>query len=110
MNCNHDIITDIIVNNKYVLVHCNGTLITGTLVTGNVTSAHEVEVFDDVQTLIDRAEVLGLQTTDLNLLISILECDAELPQDHMSYLLDNVWDADIGFQQRMNEIGYFKPD
>lgn len=110
MSCNHDIITNIIVDDKYVLVHCNGVLITGGLITGNVSSAHEVEVFDDVQSLVNRAEALGLQCTDLDLLILIVEYGGVLPDAHAQYLLDTVWDADIGFQQRMNEIGYFKPD
>jgi len=108
MSCNHDIITNIIVDNKYILVHCNGTIITGQCVTGNVTSPHDVEVFDDVQSLVDRAENLGLQTNDLNLLIRILEHGGELPEENMDYLLANVWDADIGFQERMILLGYSK--
>ncbi len=109
MSCNHDIITNIIVDDKYVLVHCNGVLITGGLITGNVSSAHEVEVFDDVQSLVNRAEDLGVQCTDLDLLILILEYYGVLPTDHMNYVLDNVWDADIDFQERMIAIGYTKP-
>ena len=108
MNCNHDTLTDTTVEAKYVLVHCNDTLIAGKLVTGKVTSTHTVEVFDDVQSLVNKAEALGLQCTDLDLLIKILEHGGALPSDHMNYLLDNVWDADIGFQERMILLGYSK--
>jgi len=110
MSCNHNIITDINVKDKYVLIHCNGTLITGGLISGQVTSSHDVEVFDDVQSLIDRAEDLGIQCTDLDLLILILEYYGVLPKAHMNYLLNTVWNADIGFQERMIALGYSEGD
>ncbi len=110
MSCNHETLTRIVVEGKYVLAHCNGTLKAGNFVTGGVTSAHEIEVFDDVQGLIDRADNLGLQCNDLHYLIGSLEHGGVLPDDHMRYLLDNVWDADIGLQQRMIALGYTKPE
>ncbi len=111
MLCDHDTktIREIYVENKYVLIYCDGVLKSGKLVTGNVTTLHSYEIFDDVQGLVNRAEALGMQCTDLDMLIKVMEHGGVLPDDHMNYLLDNVWDADIGFQFRMEALGYTRP-
>lgn len=109
MSCDHTTLTDIVVEGKYTLVYCGGNLITGKLVTGKVTSAHTVELFDNVQGLIDRGVTLGLQCSDVDFLLRALEHGGVLPHDHMEYLHSVVWDADISFQKRMIALGYTKP-
>lgn len=108
MNCDHSAITDIVVVNKFVLIYCGDRLMAGCLVTGEVKSAHTVEVFDTVQELIDRGIDLGFQCC-VEYMIQSMECGAVLPSDVMAMLHSTVWDDDIGFQGRMIALGYSRP-
>tara|TARA_R110002020_G_scaffold144145_1_gene317014 strand:+ start:18623 stop:18934 length:312 start_codon:yes stop_codon:yes gene_type:complete len=102
-------ITDIIVNNKYVLIYDGIELKSGTLTTGQVSSPFDVEIFDTAQEVIDRGIILNL-TCNTEYLISSMEHGATLPADILAYLLGYVWGTDIGYQERMIELGYIKPE
>lgn len=107
MSCNHDTITDIRLEDEYVLVYCGTDFKEGIFASGEVTSAHTVETFSTAQELIDRGVELGLQCSTEHL-ITAMEHGAILPDDVLAYLLSYIWEDDIGYQERMNELGYKK--
>lgn len=98
-------ITDITVNNKYVLIYSGDTYKSGTLTTGQVTSPFTVEVFDTVQKIFDRGLALGLKCSTENL-IDMMEKGAVIPAPVEADLLSYIWEEDIGYVQRMEALGY----
>lgn len=105
MACNHDTLTDIKLEDEYVLVYCGTEFKEAVFVTGEVFSAHTVETFSTAQALIDRGLSLGLQCTTEHL-IKAMEHGATLPADVLNYLLSYIWEDDIGYQERMKKLGF----
>lgn len=101
-------ITDIVVNNKYVLLYDGTTYKSGTLTTGNVTTPFTAEPYDTAQEMADRGLGLGLKCSEEEM-IQLMEHGAVLPPDIMTYLHSVVWDMDIGLQERMIALGHTKP-
>jgi hypothetical protein len=101
-------ITDIVVDNKYVLLYDGTTLKSSTLTTGNVTSPFTVETFTDPQAHMNRGLALEL-TFSTEHLIKAMERGVTLPQEAIDGPLGGVWEDDIGYQQRMEALGYTKP-
>lgn len=108
MTCDHNTITNIVVDNKFVLIYCGDRAMSGCLVTGEVKSAHTVETFDTVQQLVDRVEALGFECCT-EYLISAMELGATLSSELMTYLHSIVWGGDIGHQMRMIALGHSEP-
>jgi len=93
MICDHSTETDLVLDNKYVLIHCGGQFMAGDFTTNKVTSRHMVEVFDTAQELIDRGLELGLECSPRHA-ITAMEHGAVLPPDVMAGLnsLNLDWD------------------
>jgi len=114
MSCDHNTITDIVLDNGYALVYCDSTLaaaefVAAEFVTGQVTTAHTVETFATAQELLDRGLALGLQCTT-NHLIKAMEHGATLPPDIEALLLSYVWEDEyLTYWERMVALGYEKP-
>jgi len=108
MACDHDVITDVTLSNKYVIVYCGDTFIMGGPVTGEATTAHTLETFDTIQALVNRGEALGFECC-AEYLISAMELGAALSPELMTYLHSIVWSGDIGHQMRMIALGQSEP-
>lgn len=102
-------ITDIVVNNKYVLLYDGNTLKSGTLTTGNVTTPFTAEPYDTIQEIIDRGLALGL-TCNTEYLITSMEHGAILPTEHLNNMKSSLPFMDIGHQARMVGLGHATPD
>ena len=101
-------ITDITVNNKYVLLYDGLTLKSNTLTTGQVTSPFTVETFTTPQSHMNRGLALGL-TFSTEHLIKAMERGVTLPQAVLDGPLGGVWEGDIGYQLRMEALGFARP-
>lgn len=101
-------ITDITVNNKYVLVYDGLIFKSGTLTTGQVTSPFTVEVFDNIQDIIDRGAALGL-VCPVNYLVEALENGASLSSDCWEIINNVVWVIGSPYRSRMEAMGYSGP-
>ena len=97
-------LTDIIVNNKYVLIYDGLELKSGTLTTGQVTSPYIVETYDTAQEIVDRGLALGL-TCDTEYIITAMEHGIILPQENMDDLIAGIPYMDVGHQIRMIALG-----
>ena len=103
-------ITDITVNNKYVLIYNGSIYLSGSLTTGEVTSPHTVETFDTVQEIFDRGLELGLTCTTRDL-IKMMEHGAIITPDAEAHLLSYIWEDEYKiYWERMNALGYEKPE
>ncbi len=108
MICDHNTVTNVVTENKYVLVHCGDDLIMAKFTGGETSSSHNVEVFDSAQEIIDRGLELGL-TCGADDMITAMEHGAILPQESLDKLHLVVWDMDIYYIDRMKALGYTQP-
>lgn len=102
-------ITDIVVNNKYVLIYDGVNLKSGTLTTGQVTTPFTAEPYATAQQIVDRAVELGL-TCDTEYQLSVMEHGAVLPSENMDLIKAHGPDMDIGHQIRMVQLGHLTAD
>lgn len=102
-------ITDITVDNEYVLIYNGTELKSGTLTTGQVTSPFDVEVFDTVQEILDQGIALGL-ICNTEYQLQLMEHGAIIPEPHMSMIKAGVIYMDIGHQIRMVALGHATED
>lgn len=104
MACDHNTITNVILENKHALVHCDGVFIMSELTSNQTTSAHEIEVFDTAQEALDRELELGITISPDNL-IRYMEKGATLPQALLDNLESEVPGLDISYSIRMEALG-----
>ncbi len=101
--------TDITVNNKYVLIYDGSTYKSGTLTTGEVKSPYTVEVFDTVQDIFDRGLELGFNCSTEDR-VRMLEAGVLLPADVEAHLLSYIWgDEYMHYWKRMEDLEYEQP-
>lgn len=109
MACDHNSVTNTVLGDKYILVHCDGKLIMAQYTGGITSSCHEVEVLPSAQALLDRGLALGL-TCSIDQVLTAAEHGAVLNVTCEAFLHSEVWTMDMDFIARAESLGYTNPN